>query len=390
MKQLQILLVENDDTAALYPFSLTHCSWELRFGVYSILERWQYAVPTASVSVSSHRNLHVRSYVERYPNTTPFAPLPTLLVIGNLVISPRVMRKMAEMCADATSAIVFFCDSEAVGLYLPKPPQSPMAAVAALETSLTEYVTSVDISGRIIRRVWEVLDSIDDAVRWDSTMLAAKIDDEAIVHPTTVIDESDGPVLILDHARIHPFSVLSGPTVIGRHSIVKSHSSIGKCAVGPHTRLGGEVHGCVFSGYSNKQHEGFVGHSFIGEWCNLGAGTTTSNLKNTYGNVSVSMPWFTENTHRMFLGSILGDHVRTGIGTCLSTGTLAGTMVNLVADNVASKHIESFTWMVGGSTTQYDVDKAIAVVRTTMARRLVDLHQHTEALLRGIYSSIHG
>ncbi len=387
---IQVLLAEHDDVGGLYPFSLTHCAWELRVGAFTILERWQRSVPTASVTVVSERDLHMRSFVERYPATAPYQPLPTLIVAGHLVVSPRVMRQMVEMCAASSRTIVFYCSEQPVGVFLTDALQSPAVATAILETVNPEETVTVDVAGRVITRLWQTLDHVADAVLWDAALLHHDVDDDASVHPTAVIDTRKGPVLVLDHAEIGAFCVIEGPCVVGNHSLVKPHASLRGSVIGPDCRVAGEISATIVQGHSNKQHDGFLGHSYVGEWCNLGAGTTTSNLKNTYGHVRVQMPWLAEDTQRQFLGTLMGDHVRTAIGTRLATGTVIGVSVNIVSDGFPPRAVESFTWMVGGSGIVYDADKAIAVARAAMARRMMELGPDTEALLRAIYTQTLG
>lgn len=387
---VQVLLVEHDDVGGLYPFTATHCSWELRIGVCTILERWQRAVPMCSVTVASHRELCIRSFVERYSTTAPYQIVPTLIVAGNLFVSPDTMRQMVGVCSTSNQAIAFFCNNEVVAAYIPNAPSSPDAAVVLLDACTTENIRRIEVPGKIIARLWQVLDHIGDGILWDAHSIQNVVDDEAVVHSSTVIDERNGPVVIQEHATIEPFCYLEGPLVIGNNSTVRTHSTIRSSIIGPVCKVSGEITHTVMQGYSNKQHDGFVGHTFIGEWCNLGAGTTTSNLKNTYGNVRVHMPWFEEDTGRVFLGSLLADYVSTGIGTMLGTGFLVGTGCSITQLPRNASSLSAFSWVLDNNTVPYEFDKFISVTKTVMGRRSKHLGPHTETLLRSLHKQEHG
>lgn len=387
---VQILLIEHDDVGGLYPFTATHCSWELRTGAYTILERWQRSVPTDSITVASHRDLHVRSFVERHPHTAPYRAMPTLIIVGHLLVSPSVMRQMVEMCASATQPIVFFCNGHVVGVFVSEAPTTPVAATAVLETIDVSSCRTIELSGHLINRLWFTLDHIDESIRWDAGLMGEHIDEDASVHPTAVIDESHGPVVIMEGARVGAFCVITGPSVIGPRSVVKPFANIAHSVLGPVCKAAGEIEKSVIHGYANKQHDGFLGHSYLGEWTNLGAGTITSDLKNTYGHIRVHMPWLEEDTQRSFVGLLMGDHSKSAIGTRFTTGTVCGICCNVVADNFPPPHVPSFTWLKPAETQTYDINKAVEVARAVMARRLVDLGPSTEALLREQFRLVHG
>jgi UDP-N-acetylglucosamine diphosphorylase/glucosamine-1-phosphate N-acetyltransferase len=171
---------------------------------------------------------------------------------------------------------------------------------------------------------------------------------------------------------------------------VKPFSNIAHGVIGPVCKVAGEIEKSVIQGYSNKQHDGFLGHSYLGEWCNLGAGTITSDLKNTYGHVRVTMPWLEEDTQRTFVGLLMGDHSKSAIGTRFTTGTVCGICCNIVADNFPPAYLPPFTWLKPTEQQVYEVNKALDVARAVTARRMVDLGPSTEALLRDQYRTTHG
>lgn len=382
MGRVQILLLEQDDVEGLYPFTATHCSWEIRTGQFTILERWQRSVRDNSVSVVSHRNLHVRSFVERYPQTATFTPAPSLLIAGNVLLAPSVMRKLVETCEQRSETFLVTCSGHVVGAFIPTDLATPDGAIDHLETLDPDQLSSVDCMGHVLHRQWQALDHIAESIAWDASLLDDPIASSATIHALAVIDDSNGPVVIGERATIGPFCVITGPVAIGNDTIIKPHTTLHTSVIGPTCKVAGEIEDSVVHGYSNKQHDGFLGHSYLGEWVNIGAGTITSDLKNNYGHIRVNLPWGVEDTQRRFLGVLMGDHSKSAIGTMFSTGTVCGVSSNIVRSVNPDRAIGSFRWL----EEQYETGKAIDVARTVMARRNMALGPETEALLRYLAS----
>lgn len=209
-----------------------------------------------------------------------------------------------------------------------------------------------------------------------------KIAKGAVIKPGVVLDAESGPIEIDRDARIEPNAVIQGPAYIGEHCIVRPTAVIREdTTLGPHCRVGGEIESSVFQGFSNKQHDGFVGHSYISSWVNLGADTVTSDLKNTYGSIRASLNGVGVETGRHFLGSIIGDHAKTGIGTILGTGTILGVAANVFTQGAVSKFVPSFAWLTEKGMEPCRVEKIVAIARTVMGRRKVQLSIDDEKLL---------
>src|SRR5690606_39694563 len=155
-------------------------------------------------------------------------------------------------------------------------------------------------------------------------------------------------------------------------------------SIGPVCRVGGEIESTIFQGYSNKQHDGFVGHSFIGEWVNLGAATVTSDLKNTYGTIRVSVNGQPVETGQHFLGATIADHAKTGIGTILPTGGVIGVAANVFTQNPVPKFVPSFAWLTDAGLTQYRLEKAVRIARVVMGRRDRELGPAERRLLEHV------
>ena len=200
-----------------------------------------------------------------------------------------------------------------------------------------------------------------------------------------VIDARSGPIVIDEGARVDPFSLIQGPAYIGPHSRIVTGRIREFTSIGPYCRIGGEVEACIFQGYSNKYHDGFTGHSFFGEWVNLGALTTTSDLKNTYGTIRVDMTGDQIDTGLTKLGSIVGDHVKLGIGVLLNSGTTIGTGCNLFGGGMLPKVIPCFIWGGGGQFQEYDFDRMLRTAQIAMSRRQVEQTEAHVDLLRYVF-----
>ena len=196
-----------------------------------------------------------------------------------------------------------------------------------------------------------------------------------------IINESFGPVFIADSAKVDPFTIINGPVFIGENCLVKSHSDISNSIINHDCKVKGEIHTSIFQPFSNKSHEGFVGHSFIGSWVNLGAGTTTSNLKNNYSEISIKWNGSLINTNSIFLGSIIGDHVKTAIGTNLNTGTVIEMGSNIVSQSFPPRHIPFFSFYYKGKTTKISFEDFKNTAKKAMARRNVDFSSVEDAFL---------
>ena len=196
-----------------------------------------------------------------------------------------------------------------------------------------------------------------------------RIDEGAEVGPFVVLDASDGPIHLQRDTVIAPHTLVRGPCVVGEGTHLLG-GLIGRSTIGPSCRLAGEVEECIWQGRSNKRHHGFVGHSIISEWCNLGALTTTSDLKNNYGPVRVSTRQGDIDSGTQKLGVMLGAHVKTGIGTLLPTGAWVGVGANVFGGGrFAPKHVPAFAWWNGETTETHRFEAFLGTARIAMSRR---------------------
>ena len=194
----------------------------------------------------------------------------------------------------------------------------------------------------------------------------------ALVHPMVVIDAARGPVYIDEDVEVHPFTRIEGPCYIGRKSILLGAKCREGNSIGSMCRIGGEVEESIIQGYSNKYHDGFLGHAYVGEWVNLGALTTNSDLKNDYTSVSVILDGHEGiDTGSTKVGSLIGDHTKTSIGTLLNTGAYVGAMAVIAATGKPlPKFIPSFAWFLEGVVTKgFGKQQLYRTARVSMGRR---------------------
>jgi UDP-N-acetylglucosamine diphosphorylase/glucosamine-1-phosphate N-acetyltransferase len=204
--------------------------------------------------------------------------------------------------------------------------------------------------------------------------------------PGVVIDASGGPVSIDDDVVVMANASLAGPLHIGSGSIIKMGAKIyGGTTIGPVSKIGGEVAETIIQGYTNKQHEGFLGHSYIGEWVNLGAGTDTSDMKNTYSPVKVAVAGTPVDSGELFVGLFMGDHSKTGIGSVFNTGTVVGACCNVFGAGYPPKYVPSFVWGGTSGFEEHDLTKAIETAGRVMGRRSRSLGPEAESVLRKVF-----
>ncbi|MEK6611710.1 MAG: hypothetical protein AABZ29_02860, partial [Gemmatimonadota bacterium] len=197
------------------------------------------------------------------------------------------------------------------------------------------------------------------------------IEDGAVVEPFVLLDAQHGPLLVRRGAHVQAFTRLVGPCFVGAESVVHGGRVAGS-AIGEQCRVHGEVSVSVFFGQSNKAHDGFVGHSVMGRWSNLGAGTTTSNLKNSYGTVQMWTPGGTVETGMQFLGALIGDHAKLAIGTLLMTGSVVGAGASVFGVGSPAKVVPPFSWG-GGDDALFALEKFLEVAERVQARRSAPL-----------------
>lgn len=382
-----------DDAAArvFEPFSLSRPAGELRAGAELIRRRWEEAL---GMPVSGYLTApHLHNFTEL---DAPTAAVPLVLAAGSIVANARCAPALGRV-ADGQA---WRCHDRwaAVRLTGPVPLEHFARGAHSLE-SLSPPTAAVTMDGWWIDHVWDLLRHLPEMLARDIRALATDIssvapdgvtvigdksavfiEEGAKLEPLVVVDTTGGPVMVRRGASVAAFTRLVGPCFIGFESHVLGGRVTG-CAVGEVCRVHGEVSNTIFLGHANKGHDGFVGHSILGRWSNLGASTVTSNLKNTYGAVQLWTPTGQRDTGMQFLGTLLGDHAKTAVGTRLMTGTVVGTAANVVADGLPPKVVAPFAF----GDTVYRLDKFLEVAERVMGRRHVALGAAGRAWLTDVY-----
>jgi UDP-N-acetylglucosamine diphosphorylase/glucosamine-1-phosphate N-acetyltransferase len=263
---------------------------------------------------------------------------------------------------------------------------------AALEEKLEELRAGLpqrEAPGRMIHYLWDLVAANGDQLILDWELLSPSVqpkpdalalvgpadrlhvDPRAVIEPMVVANTTQGPVVIAADAVVAAFTRLEGPCFVGPGTHVLGAKVRAGTTLGPCCRIGGEVEASIVHGYANKYHDGFLGHGYVGEWVNLGAGTSNSDLRNDYGAVTVTANGRRVATGMTKVGCFLGDHTKSGIGTLLNTGTNAGIFTNLLpSGSLLPKYIPSFTsWWNGAITEPADLAEKLQTAATAMKRR---------------------
>ncbi len=208
--------------------------------------------------------------------------------------------------------------------------------------------------------------------------------ESVVIEPQVVFDTTEGGIRLDDGVTVKAFTRLAGPAYAGPGTMLLG-GSVSDVSIGPGCNVGGEVAHTIVLGNANKAHDGFLGHAYVGRWVNLGAGTTNSNLRNDYGTVRVQTAAGGVDTELFKLGCLIGDHVKTGIGTMLNTGTVVGAGSNLFGGMMPPSLVPPFSWGAGTDLVEYRLDKFLEVAERVMSRRGVELTDGMRALLGGAW-----
>ncbi|MBI5323795.1 MAG: hypothetical protein HZB41_00685 [Ignavibacteriae bacterium] len=416
-----ILLFESERVDYLYPFSILHCAWELRCGATMLFEKIQMRFPDSRI-IYKGRDKHVESFLARYEHKSQELKKENILIINSALLPDNLFWDSLDDAYNKFStqnnekkSVVFKYRNFPVAAYIPgneliNPTEFDKRFLPKFLYEFANVFPHIEINEpKVINYLWDALEynssSTEDDFKYYKNNLdlellknsgvflineeKIKIGNNTKIAPTTVIDASDGPVIIGNEVVIQPHSVIYGPCHIGNNTSVKSGAKIyGKTSIGPWCKVGGEIENSIIQSYSNKQHEGFLGHSYLCEWVNLGAGTNTSDLKNTYGNIKVQLRSNEINTERMFLGLLCGDHTKSAINSAFTTGTTAGIFGIIVADGFLPGSIPSFAWRGSKGCSIYKIEKALETAQIVMARRNKNLSAEEIELIKSEYKIV--
>ena len=391
-----IYFYDDADARRFEPFALTRPVAALRVGARLIRERWEVAVGKSSAGFVS--SAHLRDFEESDAPRHADHAIPA----GALLVNARFAPRLARITRDAD---VLECEGRVAAVRL----TDPLALDALTDGSLGLDTLAVGrsrapIDGWWIDAVWDLVADLEERLRDDLERLTADrrpaapaqcavlggaqvyVDATAVVEPFVTFDCAHGPVVIEAGATVQSFTRVQGPVWIGAHSIVGG-DKITACAIGEHCKVHGEMSASVLVGYANKAHDGFVGQSYLGRWVNLGANTVTSNLKNTYGAVSLWTPDGVRNTGQQFLGTLFGDHAKTGIGMTLTTGSVVGAGAQVFGGAMQPKVVPPFAWGTAPPYDSFDLERFLVVAERVMARRKVELGDRGRSHLRRAYAA---
>ena len=376
------LVFYDDERARRFePFALTRPVSELRAGALLVRERWTRitGLPVSGFIGAGH--------LEDFEESGASSSLREASA-GSLLVNARFAPALDAMPNGATS---LHCDGRIAAIRLTRPVDASELrnGAVSLEDLAPESGGGAEVRGWWLDEVWHLLRYLGAMLGSDIPLLGAGVrtlesgeatilgdhavfaEDGASVEPHVCFDTTLGPVLIQRGAIVQAFTRVVGPCFVGEQSVVTSDRVAG-CSIGPHCKVHGEMSATVLLGYANKGHDGFVGHSYLGRWVNLGAGTTTSNLKNTYGSVALWTPDGVRDTGLQFLGTLFGDHSKTGICLPLTTGTVIGAGASVVG-RMPGKVVAPFAWGEPGRFETFRVDKFLEVAERVMSRRSMTL-----------------
>jgi UDP-N-acetylglucosamine diphosphorylase / glucose-1-phosphate thymidylyltransferase / UDP-N-acetylgalactosamine diphosphorylase / glucosamine-1-phosphate N-acetyltransferase / galactosamine-1-phosphate N-acetyltransferase len=387
----RLILFDDESARDWEPFALTRPIGELLFGVMTLRARSERVLDAHCVGHLTGD--HLVGFDE--PGTPPVLDLHTISTEEERIflLSRFVPAWRSEPPKFAPSeGAITDSSGRIVGWF------SPAGAANPPETSLLRPGSADlrgihSLDGELLRHPWDLVVrnpeqiAVDvrsifpppvgtklpaDVLRWGEHPLV--VDPTAAIEPGSAFDTSKGPIWLDHEAEVRAFSRLAGPAYIGPGSIVLG-GAVEAVSLGPMCRVRGELAESVCIGYVNKQHDGHMGHAYLGRWVNLGAGTTNSDLKNNYGTIRVWTPRGEVDTGLVKMGSMIGDHVKTGIGLLLNTGTVIGAGSNLFGGAMPPTNVPPFSWGSGRELVEYRLDKFIEVAERVMSRRGIELSQ---------------
>lgn len=397
-----LCIYEDANAANLSPLSLTRSAYELRCGMFSLVEKLVRHFPGHRVRyfVRKHLvSLVAESHDSAQINTVPDEA--SYFINGRFVLHDFPEATFAESTA-------FVCNGQVVGAYLARADLGKLRCNddGTVDADSFDGLPKAELAGFLIEYPWDLVQANASEIVEDFkfmqhggqimgklypnvTLLAQEniyLGAGAKLHPGVVIDGESGPVYISEGCEVMSNAVIEGPAYIGRNSRIKIGAKIYEgTSIGDVCKVGGEVEESIIHAYSNKQHEGFLGHAYLAEWVNLGADTNNSDLKNNYGSVKLYINGQMIDSGSMFVGLFVGDHSKSGINTMFNTGTVVGVMSNVFGAGYTPKYIPSFTW--GGIETfeRYEFEKAIETAKTVMGRRKKEVSSAQIEILRKIY-----
>jgi len=383
---MQISIFDDALRHNFFPITALRSTGDLRVGILKLRQRLLAAFDDEDTSIVIDESLQ-ELYRQRHPdwNVNTLTAGDALFINSRLQLTPELHSSISALCSgcklvcgDTVLAARVECTAREIhAAQLPE----LFASCKTEETTAQCWEYTWQFIGRNAAMIEEDFQEyFYDKNNFFETELGVTIlnpydvwiGEGASLKPGVIIDASDGPVVIDEDAVIMAQAVIIGPAYIGKKSRIKVGAKIYEgTSIGPVCKVGGEVEESIFLGYANKQHDGFLGHSYLGEWVNLGADTNNSDLKNTYKNVS--MYFYPEKKQRdtgeTFVGCIIGDHSKTGINATINTGAVIGVGCNLFGGDLIGGFVPDFSWGSGKNLTPYRFDKWAETASRVKERR---------------------
>lgn len=389
---MTLCVFEDAAVAHLAPLASTRAAFDLRLAARTLLGTICDALPHDALALVTRPALAtVAAEAHGLPVGAP--NVDALWVNGRFVAHDGPALDAVRALAASRTPAALVQGGHVVAAWAPG--GSDVAALAALPA------TEID-GARLVERLWDFNALLPDALAADLARFApnaaghsgvhpgAILAGEAIhvgegakVYPGAILNATFGPVVLDAGAEVHEGAVLRGPVYLGPGSRAKPLAAVDTSAIGPQCKVGGEVHASVFLGFSNKGHHGYVGNSYVGAWCNFGAGTDTSNMRNDYRPVAMfdRVAGDFVASGQQFLGLVVGDHAKCGIGTTFNTGTVVGVGCNLYGPGFHDRHVPDFSWGSPGQYVPYRFDTFVQVAEVVYARRQRTLSPAEHTLL---------
>jgi UDP-N-acetylglucosamine diphosphorylase/glucosamine-1-phosphate N-acetyltransferase len=382
---MNYILFDGPSRNKLLPFTYTRPVADIRIGILTIREKWEKYLGYTTSTVTE----------EYLTEKFPMVELEENVMINGSYLPNG---ELVELIKSLKEKQAIFKDEDVIAFYT----QAEQEEVNFEEYEAIEFEREI----LCIENTWDIFSKNGEVIRQDFELLTNGRQSQPIPKSVNVINSenifieegaklefvtlnaSSGPIYIGENAEIMEGSVIRGPFALCEHAIVKMGAKIyGPTTVGPHSRVGGEVNNSVLFGYSNKGHDGFLGNSVLGEWCNLGADTNNSNLKNNYAEVRL-WDYETEGFARtglQFCGLMMGDHSKCGINTMFNTGTVVGVSANIFGSGFPRNFVPSFSWGSNSGFSTYLTKKAFEVAKVVMSRRNVELTEQDTAILEHVF-----
>ncbi len=402
---MKLIVFEDEAYQNLLPITYTRASFELRIGSKILLERIVERLKPEKTLVIA-RDYLKRVLEERYPRVKVGEEVSedVIVVNGLLYLGETEYKTLKRLLIEESDKALFLGERLVAAKISEKILRKEGINIIYNHELLRKSVKIECVNGvRLIEYPWHIINYLPEIIREEFSICIDEspnidsrvyvrgdekllhVGDNTVIEPGTIIDVRNGPVYIGCNVEVESHSRIAGPTYIGDKTIIYG-GRVESSTIGVECRIGGEVVNSIIHGYSNKRHYGFLGHSYVGEWVNLGAGFTNSNLKNTYGEVKMNIGGQSINTGNIFIGCFIGDHARASIGTLVYTGKKIGVASHIhgtVIDDVPS--FTFYAKSLGVELVELEIENVLKSVKRMMARRNVSLKPSEEDLLRKIY-----